>query len=307
MATYKRAWILPYSLGSLANQSRCPDEVIVVLKPSNDSSKQILEKFSSKLPIKIVIQRRGFVVEAVQLGIESSSGDVILFIDDDAIAETDFVAKYEKFFDHFKNVGGATGLIFKAYLGGKHLVKTTEYFIPPNVARPTPYRKPLSVFKNYSGWVSKSGLSTTTVIQNSDVTFNALLCGANMGFVKRAIDGCPLNQLYRGSRKGFNYESVLAYWARIKGFHTCRLTNPATAPIVWHLVHQNHLTLRNNFEDNFWLSYDVFKNYFRYKKMGADVSFLRWIQASIVLLRKKPLIKILAFLYTILDTISNLA
>jgi hypothetical protein len=41
--------------------------------------------------------------------------------------------------------------------------------------------------------------------------------------------------------------------------------------------------------------------------MGADVSFLRWIQASIVLLRKKPLTKILAFLYTILDTISNLA
>jgi glycosyltransferase involved in cell wall biosynthesis len=91
MATYKRAWILPYSLGSLANQSRCPDEVIVVLKPSNDSSKQILEKFSSKLPIKIVIQCRGFVVEAVHLGIESSSGDVILFIDD-AIARAGMVS-----------------------------------------------------------------------------------------------------------------------------------------------------------------------------------------------------------------------
>lgn len=302
ITTYRRAWALPYSLGSLVDQNRCPDEVIIVLKPSGDGSEQIIEKFSSKLPIKTVIQREGFFVDAVQLGIENASGDIILFIDDDAIAEINFVAKYEKFFDHFRNVGGATGIIFRAYFEDEHLVKTMEPFIPFNVARSVPYRKPLKVFEKYSsGWVSKSGLSTTTMIEGGDIVLSALLCGANMGFIRKAIEGCPLSQLYKGSRKGFNNESLLAYYARIKGFHTYKLINPVTAPIVWHLTHQNHLTLRDNFWSEFWVSYDVFKNYFRYKKLGADVSFLSWVEASVALLRKHTSARILALLYTILD------
>jgi glycosyltransferase involved in cell wall biosynthesis len=301
ITTYRRAWALPYSLSSLVDQTSCPDEVIIVLKPSGDGSEQIIEKFSPKLPIETIIQREGFIVDAVQLGIDNVSGDTILFIDDDAIAEINFIAKYKKFFDRFKGAGGATGIVFRAYLEKGHLVKTTEPFTPFNVARPVPYRKPLKVFEKYSGWVSKSGLSTTTVIEGGDIVLSALLSGANMGFIRKAIEGCPLDQLYKRSRKGFNYESLLAYYARIKGFHTYKLISPVKAPIVWHLTHQNHLTLRNNFWSEFWCSYDIFKNYFRYKKLGADVSFLSWVKASVALLRKRTPVRTLALLYTILD------
>jgi GT2 family glycosyltransferase len=34
IVTYKRAWALPYSLSSIASQTRKADEVIVVIKPS---------------------------------------------------------------------------------------------------------------------------------------------------------------------------------------------------------------------------------------------------------------------------------
>jgi len=299
--TYKRAWALPFSLQSLVEQSSRPDEVVVVLKPSNDRSESIIHKFSEELPIKLIIQTKGFVVDAVQLGIDNSSGDIILFIDDDAVAEPNFVAKYKKFFECFRDAGGATGIVFRAYLEKGCIIKTMEHFIPFNVARRVPYRRPLKVFEKYSGWVSKSGLSTTTVVESGNIVLSALLYGANMGFVRKAIEGYPLNQLYKGSRKGFNYESLLAYLARIKGFNTYKIINPSMAPIVWHLTHKSHLTLKNGFWGEFWLSYDVFKNYFRYKKMGADVSFLNWIEMCISSLRKQTPAKILALLYTLSD------
>ncbi|MCC6042362.1 MAG: glycosyltransferase [Candidatus Verstraetearchaeota archaeon] len=42
IVTYRRAWALPYPLSSIASQTRKPDEVIVVLKPSGDGSEEII-------------------------------------------------------------------------------------------------------------------------------------------------------------------------------------------------------------------------------------------------------------------------
>lgn len=301
ITSFRRAWALSYSLSSLVDQNRCPDEVIIVLKPSGDGSEQIIEKFSRKLPIKTVIQDKGFVPEAIELGIKNSSGDLILFMDDDAVADRNFVARYFEFFEDFEDAGGATGVIFTAYLNNGYLVKTLKPFYPSDIARRTSYRKPLKVMENYFGWVSKSGLSTTTRAYNDNVTLNALLCGANMGLRREAVVGCPLNELYMKSKKGFNYESLLAYYTRLKGFNTYKLMNPINAPIVWHIAHKDSLTRKTGFWDEFWLSYDVFENYFRYKKLGADVSFLSWVKACIVLLRRHTPARILALLYTVLD------
>ena len=292
---------MPFSLQSLVEQSTPPDEVVVVLKPSNDGSESIIRKFSKQLPLKLIIQTKGFFVDAVQLGIDNSSGDIILFIDDDAVAAPDFIEKYKSFFKRIRDAGGATGIVYRAYLEKGQIIKTTEHFVPFNVARRVSYRRPLKVFEKYFGWVSKSGLCTTTIVESGDMVLSALLCGANMGFIKEAIKGCPLNQLYKGSRKGFNNESLLAYFAKIKGFNTYKIINPSMAPTVWHLTHKSHLTLKDNFWSEFWISYDIFKNYFRYKKLGADVSFFSWIEMCISGLSKQTPAKILALLYTLLD------
>jgi len=301
ITTFNRAWVLPYSLQSLVEQSVPPAEVIIVLKPSNDKSEAVISKFSKKLPIKLVIQNEGFIAQAAEMGLENASGDIILFMDDDAIAEVDFVKKYRKFFDCFRDAGGATGLILRAYFKNGHLVKTKEPYTPINVARSVPYRKPLNIFENYSGWISKSGLTTTTTIYRDDVSLDASLCGANMGLSKKAVQGCPLSELYKGSRKGFNYESLLAYFIRVRGYHTYKLINPSIAPIVWHITHKHHVTLRSSFWDDFWFSYDVLKNYFRYKKLGADVSIIHWVAASVALLRKNTPARLAALIYSFIS------
>lgn len=72
VVTYKRAWALPFSLASIASQTRKPDEVVVVLKPSGDGSEEVISKFVSQLPIRLIVQREGNVTDAVQLAIDNA-------------------------------------------------------------------------------------------------------------------------------------------------------------------------------------------------------------------------------------------
>jgi hypothetical protein len=124
-----------------------------------------------------------------------------------------------------------------------------------------------------------------------------------MGFRKEAIEDCPLARFFKRSRKGCSYESFLAYWARRKGYNTYAVLEPLVAPIVWHISHIQRLTglsSKNPFFDKFWFSYDVLMNYFRYKSLGADVSFLRYVVAALAFIRKDLPPRLAALSYALL-------
>jgi len=128
MVTYRRAWALPHSLASIANQTRKPDEVLVVLRSSGDGIEEVIEKFSSQLLIRLILQKEGNCAYAYQLAIDDASGDLILFIDDDAVVEMQWVEKYVQLFDTLPKAGGVTGRTFKAYLKDGDVVKTQKEF-----------------------------------------------------------------------------------------------------------------------------------------------------------------------------------
>ncbi len=50
------------------------------------------------------------------MAIDNAKGDVILFLDDDAVAEERWVEKYENLFNSLPNVGGINGVTYKAYI-----------------------------------------------------------------------------------------------------------------------------------------------------------------------------------------------
>jgi glycosyltransferase involved in cell wall biosynthesis len=59
-----------------------------VLKPfRGDNSREVVSKFSSELNIKLLMQEHGNFTDAYQIAIDSASGDIILFIDYNAVAE----------------------------------------------------------------------------------------------------------------------------------------------------------------------------------------------------------------------------
>jgi glycosyltransferase involved in cell wall biosynthesis len=294
-------------LSSLASQSVHPDEVIIVLKPSGDNSEQVIGKFKEKLPIRMLIQEKGFVVDAVEEGIKNATGDIILFLDDDAIAEKEWIKKYLNLFGKIGDAGGIAGLILKASLKDTKIdlenVLSDKY--PPTTPHKVSkfikvYGKPLNIYKGYSNYISKSGFlinkQMNTRKQNIPI-LDVLLSGANMGFLKHAIKDCPVGRFFKGSKKGYSYESFLAYWARRKGFNTYAIRSPENAPTVWHIVHKSRLTFLNNFYDRFWFSYDALMNYFRYRLAGADTSLLSYIVASAAFIRKDPCSRLPALFY----------
>jgi len=151
MVTYRRARALPYLLTSVASQTRKPEEEVIAPKPSGDSSEEVMRSFSSQLPIKLVVQVRGNFTDAVLLAIDNAKGNVILFLDDNAVAEEKWVEKYENLFDSPPNVGGICGTTYKAYIESGKVVKTHEPFYDEKPPRNAFYRKPLPEYVNYCG------------------------------------------------------------------------------------------------------------------------------------------------------------
>jgi glycosyltransferase involved in cell wall biosynthesis len=296
IVTYRRAWALPYSLSSIASQTRKPDEVIVVLKPSGDGSEEIISKFSSLLPIKLLIQRQGNFTDAYQMAIDCAAGDLVLFIDDDAVAEERWIEKYLQLFEELPNAGGMGGVTYKAYIENDTLRKTSEIFYHDIPTKRVFYREPLPEYYDYVCWISKSGFMGRKMVSENDVLKSVALGGVNMAFRRELLSKCPLAQLYKRSRKGFYFEQILAYCIKKKGYDTYEIRG-SKAPIVWHIVHEQSLTRGKGFWHEFWLHYDRVANYWRLKRLGANVSSIAYLTACIVTLRRRTLPRLLATLY----------
>ena len=299
--TYKRAWSLPYLLDGLVNQSVKPDEVIIVLKPSGDGSEDVIKHYMDRLNIRVIIQKRGFVADAYDIGIKESNGDILLFIDDDAIPHVDWVKRYVDLFNKLTDAGAIGGLSYKAYLIDRsHLELTNEPLFGNESTRDVFYRKPLKELQDYCRWLSISGIPgartcTGTIIRS------ILLSGMNMGLKSEAIRGLDLRRAYSGSKKGFHFESYIAYYVVKRGFSSYHVLNNEESPIVWHIEsHRESLTRKLGFWSEFWLHFDRASMYYRLRRLGANVSFTAYLAANFALMREKPLPRLLATIYAII-------
>lgn len=296
VTTYRRAWALPNLFSALARQTLPPSEVVVVLKPSGDGSEGVVEEWGRRLPIRLVVQERGNVAEAAEMGLRSCSSEYVLFVDDDAVPREDWVERYVRLFEELPDAGGMGGLTYRAYLRGDRIELVDEEFYPEEATASWPRRRPLPGFEGYCGWLSVSGLPGARACRDP-VAPSTNLGGVNMGFRREAVAGCPLSELYRGSRKGFLYERILCYCARMRGFRTYSVKDPGIAPVVYHLVGVESLTRGRGFSHEFWLHYDRAMDYWRLRRLGARVSFPHYLLAMVVLMRRKTLPRALAFLY----------
>lgn len=296
--TYKRGELLRYSLESLSKQTKKPDEVIIILKPSYDKSEQIIKEFNDVLFIKLIIQNSGGFVQAVALGIKYATNEIILFMDDDAIAKHNWIERYISLFYEIRDAGAIGGLIYKSYIINHKPVLIDENFdsyIPTSTIR---YRKPLKEFEEYCGWIAKAGIIGRGMCTEKIIK-DVQLRGANMGFRSDLIRDCPLDQAYRRSIKGLFNESFLAYCARKKGYHIYRVLDPSKSPIVYHIMDITSLTRGHGFWHEFWMHYDRASMYWRLRNLGAEVSLLDYLLAMAALARRRTLPRLLATLYAI--------
>ncbi len=162
ICTYNRANHLDKTLKSICSHNLKNIEIVVVNGPSNDNTEVILSKY----PVKVISQKSlGGLSEARNLGINGSNGDILIFIDDDAIPDENWLNNLINPFFSNESICGVGGTVI-------------EY--------------PTNKIQFMNGTVSIYGKNK--IINNSPQSFNNKygtiynnVMGTNMAFRKKAL------------------------------------------------------------------------------------------------------------------------
>jgi len=110
ICTYNRGKYLARCLESIKKQTYSNYEIIVVNGPSTDNTDTILQRYDD---IKIISQKTlNGLSYARNLGIVSSNGDIIAFIDDDAVADEKWLQNLVLGYSD-DSVGGVGGPVYE--------------------------------------------------------------------------------------------------------------------------------------------------------------------------------------------------
>lgn len=111
IVTYNRGAMLREAMESLTTQSRRPDEVVVVDNNSLDDTRAVAESFAGRLNVRYVFEPVQGTSVARNTGIRHAAGDVIVFFDDDCVAEADWLRYMEMPFLRDPAIGMVGGRI----------------------------------------------------------------------------------------------------------------------------------------------------------------------------------------------------
>lgn len=109
ICTYNRAPFLKRTLRSLRNLNYKNFEVVVVNGPSTDETEMILEKYKDK--IKVAKNPYTNLSISRNMGIKLSAGDIIAFIDDDAIPDKYWLDDIVSYYTD-DSIGGVGGRVY---------------------------------------------------------------------------------------------------------------------------------------------------------------------------------------------------
>lgn len=110
--TYRRPDDLRRCLAALAAQTRCPDELLVVMRDGDAESDRALAQSRlahPRLPLRVVAVREPGQVAALDAGVSAATGDVVAITDDDAAPRPEWVARVAAHFAADASLGGLGG------------------------------------------------------------------------------------------------------------------------------------------------------------------------------------------------------
>lgn len=119
--TYNRANDLKEALDSIFKQTVLPKEIIVVDDSENNETRNLIKSIRESYQITNeflkVISKSGerSLTSARNLGVNFSSGKIILFLDDDVILDETYIAEILKIYTSKKDVNGVQGYIYTQY------------------------------------------------------------------------------------------------------------------------------------------------------------------------------------------------
>ena len=96
ICTWNRAWLLPRVLERLTRLQHTQSEweVVVVNNNSTDDTERVLDAFAGRLPLRRAFEARPGLSHARNTAVRWATGDYIVWTDDDALVDADWLAAY---------------------------------------------------------------------------------------------------------------------------------------------------------------------------------------------------------------------
>lgn len=107
VASYRRPDDLRRCLGGIAQQDLSPAETIVVRRAGDVATEEVLARTEYRNLVEVVVNEPG-VLAAMGAGVNAAVGDVVAFVDDDAVPRPDWLSRLVRHFED-PEVGGAGG------------------------------------------------------------------------------------------------------------------------------------------------------------------------------------------------------
>ena len=195
--TYQRPVDLSRCLTALKAQSRPVDELWVIVRDTDRQTWQFLETFDrATLPLHTATVTASGVIAAMNIGLESVTGDIVAFTDDDAAPHPDWLERIETYYLADKQVGGVGGRDW-VYHGTK-LEDGSQLVVGK-----------LQWFGRLIG-NHHIGIGTGREVD--------VLKGVNMSFRREAIANLRFDQRMRGSGAQVHFEVVFSLTLRQQGW-----------------------------------------------------------------------------------------
>ena len=176
--TYRRSKDLERCLEALKKQTRLADEVILVVRDTDDETWSFLDNFNAEsLPMHTVKVSVPGQVAALNAGLDKAKGEIIAITDDDAAPHVDWLQRIEAHYLVDKTIGGVGGRDF-LYIDNQ-LVEGAK--------------KTVGKLQWFGGTIGNHHLG---VGEPREVD---ILKGANMSFRKDAIAGLRFDERLRGT------------------------------------------------------------------------------------------------------------
>ncbi len=195
--TYQRPADLARCLAALKMQSRSVDELWVIVRDTDRETWQFLETFDrGTLPLRTATVIASGVIAAMNVGLESATGDIVAFTDDDAAPHPDWLERIEAYYLADEKIGGVGGRDW-VYHGTK-----LEDGSQPIVGKLQWFGRLIGNHHIGSG-------------EGREVD---VLKGVNMSFRRKAIADLRFDQRMRGTGAQVHFEVVFSLTLRQKGW-----------------------------------------------------------------------------------------
>jgi glycosyltransferase involved in cell wall biosynthesis len=186
-------------LDSLIHQSRKPDEVLVVDANSTDGTPEIVKEYAAKWPFVRLLVHPGTRGEGRNFGVENSKGEIVAFIDADAIAHAMWVEELIKAMQNADVVAGRE--VRLGYHGFVSLKRVGMLFNGVDITYPSvnlAYRKTaFDSIKGFDPWFKEA--------EEVDLNYRAVEAGYKLVYHPTAI-------VYHNARSSFSGFFKQSFW-----------------------------------------------------------------------------------------------